>query len=326
MIHEIGDIEKSILTVLAEADVISKLQEWQAIPAAGGLSNRVYLVQRAGQTPSFTVRLPMPGQAWRLARQHALFVELNARCACIPAWSLLLQSRDLPEGMLFVHHYVTGSPAELNSVSSAARASLARCLACLHSQGRQHYTIWPELQPASGSRARLFRARLEAVTHHTTFSKGLGPERQAHIKELYASLSSITLPDEAGWNESGFAQLHGDLTLGNIIWDNDSVALIDWEYARDGDPAEDLAYLVAEQPISERVINAFHTDYIAAGGDPPALTRATWYAPLVALDSALWWSNYHLKQGNDPSVAGEVLGFIELAEAGLRDVASHKRG
>jgi len=315
--NEIAGIEIHILAALAQADVISG-KEWHAIPAARGLSSRVYLVRRAGQTPAFTVRLPMPGQAWRLARQHTLFVELNTRCACVPSWSLLLQSRDLPKGMLLVHHYITGAPADLNAVSGAARAALAHCLACLHAQHRQRYTIWPGLRPASGSRARLFHDRLKAVKHHTTFSNGLGPERQTRIQALYASLSSVTLPGEAAWDEGDFAQLHGDLTLGNMVWNGDSVTLIDWEYARDGDPAEDLAYLFSEQPVSEELSTAFHQSYIAAGGDPNASKRAAWYAPLVALDSALWWGDYHLKHGNDPAASQEVLGFIGLAEAGLR--------
>lgn len=317
---ENGDIEKRIIAALTEVNVISEPKEWEVIPAAGGLSNRVYLIQRAGQTSTFTVRLPTPGQSGTLSRQHALFVELNTGCACIPSWSLLLEAGDLPEGMLFVHRFISGSPAELNVVSSAARAALAACLACLHSQSRQHYTIWPGLRPASGSRARLFHDRLEAMKGHATFVNGLGPERQTRIEALYVRLSSATLPDDAGWNETGFAQLHGDLTLGNMVWNGDSVTLIDWEYARDGDPAEDLAYLFSEQPVSEGLITDFHHSYIMAGGDPNTTKRAAWYSPLVALDSALWWGDYHLRQGNDPSSAQEVLGFIELAEAGLRYV------
>lgn len=311
---------RQIIEALADAGIVSRQREWEAVPAGGGLSQRAYLVRRSGQTPEWTIRLAMPGRAWRLTRQHELLEALKGTCACVPDSARLLQTNTLPEGVLFLQRYVTGAAIALPAVSNEARAALAACLACLHTQSRVNYTIWPDLQPTTGTRADLFRERLEAVAHHATFTSGLGDERHPRVQELYGRLSSVRLPDDQGWNDTGFSQLHGDLTLGNMIWTGESVTLIDWEYARDGDPAEELAYLFTEQPVSEMMIAAFHEEYVAAGGDPGATSRAAWYAPLVALDSALWWGDYHVNLGNDPSQAGEVLDFIAIAEASLRGV------
>jgi Ser/Thr protein kinase RdoA (MazF antagonist) len=45
------------------------------------------------------------------------------------------------------------------------------------------------------------------------------------------------------------ALLHGDITPGNVLW-ADRPVLIDWEYARLGDPADDVAYIFGQHGLS----------------------------------------------------------------------------
>jgi thiamine kinase-like enzyme len=278
----------------------------------------VYYARQQGKTPTFTIRLQVPSREWRLRREADLLADIHFGCPCVPQWSGAFEDLYWSGDTLLVHDYAPGAPAPLDAVSGSALTALAACLAKIHANHRSHYAIWPWLRQTSGTRAEAFRDRVAALDRFESFEMGISDELRERVDRAYVELKSIGLSSDDGWSEREFAQLHGDLSMGNIIWNGDSVTLIDWEYARDGDPAEDLAYLFAEQPASEDVIAAFYRSYVAAGGDPHAVKRAVWYTPLVALDSALWWGDYHLEHGNDPSVAAEVLGFIELAEALLR--------
>ena len=46
------------------------------------------------------------------------------------------------------------------------------------------------------------------------------------------------------------ALLHGDIGPGNVLWGPDPV-LIDWEYTRLGDPADEIAYLFDQNALTE---------------------------------------------------------------------------
>jgi aminoglycoside phosphotransferase (APT) family kinase protein len=68
--------------------------------------------------------------------------------------------------------------------------------------------------------------------------------------------------------------------------------LIDWEYTRIGDPAEDLAYLLTEQPVPASTVSALRRFYEEAGGALDTWRRVPAYGVFTALDSALWWADY----------------------------------
>jgi aminoglycoside phosphotransferase (APT) family kinase protein len=66
----------------------------------------------------------------------------------------------------------------------------------------------------------------------------------------------------------GPALVHGDVLPHNLLVENGRVtALLDWEFAHLGDPAEDLAYL---KPVIPAVMpwENFMALYVAAGGQP----------------------------------------------------------
>ena len=84
-------------------------------------------------------------------------------------------------------------------------------------------------------------------------SNGLTGARRS-IERLYAELDSVAEPHPAielalAWLKSyepscyGEILLHGDFRIGNLmVSSNDLVAVLDWEFAHLGDPAEDLAW------------------------------------------------------------------------------------
>ena len=96
---------------------------------------------------------------------------------------------------------------------------------------------------------------------------------------------AVPLP-RARRRRSPFRLLHGDLVEANVVWGPRGPALVDWEFWRMGDPAEDLAYLAE----LNRLPGPRHGG--RARGLRPARGRgAAWTpgGPLVALDAGGWY-------------------------------------
>lgn len=115
--------------------------------------------------------------------------------------------------------------------------------------------------------------------------------------------------------------LHGDFRLGNVIVDETGlVAVLDWELARLGDPAEDLAWLcvrawrfggagsVAGLSTYQTLLDA----YAAAGGVVISVQTLKWWEAL----GTLTWGVMCLTQAN-AHISGAIRS-VELAAIGRR--------
>jgi aminoglycoside phosphotransferase (APT) family kinase protein len=81
-----------------------------------------------------------------------------------------------------------------------------------------------------------------------------------------------------------FRLLHGDLVLPNVVW-GPAPRLVDWEFWRLGDPAEDLAYAIEVNDLGADLAGAL----IAGYADPAVAVRLEGWQALVALDAGLWY-------------------------------------
>ena len=312
-----------ILDVLTRHGRVPAELGWRANVAPGGSTDRTFSVLDPAGAPRLTVRLARPGLAERLRDERRILDELSSTIAprpidlpgsgepipCLtPRETSLIEDDAFPERWLLAHEHLPGQPAPVAGVSTAARERLGECLAWVHRHRRDGFMIWPSLKVQDGTRADLFYARLDTLRRYRA-AAGLIPD----VAELLDRLAGSELLSSAGWHESAFALCHGDLSIGNILWDADAVALIDWEFARDGDAAEDIAYLVAEQELAPEMVGEIAEGYVDAGGDPWAFARLPAWLPLVALDAALWWADYHLAQGADPVAQPDVATRLERA-------------
>lgn len=325
-----------ILGVLTHHGRVPAEPGWYAEVAPGGSTDRTFSVIDPAGEPRLTARLARPGLVERLRHERRILQELVREAATqsvnlsdrgepvprqVPTpepWTpgdiTLVEDDALPERWLLVHEHMRGQPVLLAEVTATARERFGECLAWVHSHQRDGYTIWPSLAAEHGTRADLYHARLDTLRRYQA-TKGRLPDAPALIERL----AGADLSPSAGWHERDFALCHGDLSIGNILWDGDAVALIDWEFARDGDPAEDIAYLAAEQDLTPDLIAEIAEAYVAAGGDPWALARLPAWLPLVALDAALWWADYDLAQGVDPTIQPDVVIRLDRARNFLRN-------
>ena len=117
------------------------------------------------------------------------------------------------------------------------------------------------------------------------------------------------------------ALLHGDIAPGNVLWGQDPV-LIDWEYTRLGDPADEIAYLFDQNALTEPQRQAFWGGYRQGVSDQSRLAhvidRVDWWEPVTLLGSALWWVERWVRRTEldaagaaDPSVTREPRYYLD---------------
>jgi aminoglycoside phosphotransferase (APT) family kinase protein len=106
----------------------------------------------------------------------------------------------------------------------------------------------------------------------------------------------------------GLVLLHGDVAAGNIIWAPEPV-LIDWEYARLGDPSDEVAYVFSQNILTTAQRKAFWRGYRRCM-DPRRhlkhlVDRVGWWEPMTLLGSVLWWVDMWSRRA-DADTVGEV--------------------
>ncbi len=163
----------------------------------------------------------------------------------------------------------------------ALGAALHRLHACRTTvTGGRH--VWP-------SRVR----SLHAYARCRLVDVGPVPRELARTRDVIAR----TLPARTSRAPAGFSLLHGDLVATNIVWTPQPV-LVDWEFWRQGDPAEDLAYLFELNRLTTDVQHAVLVGY----GDPGMDVRVDDWRAFCALDAGLWFA-----RAGEPELAKELL-------------------
>lgn len=145
-------------------------------------------------------------------------------------------------------------------------------------------TSWGTLAPGS-----------PRVGSLAAYAHGRAAEAGAMAGARHAALAAACVarlgpPDAPDPEAAPFRRLHGDLWSANVLWNGDDVMLVDWEYARQGDPAEDIAYMAEMDDLPDRVVAAV----IAGYGDPRMVSRVEALRPLVALSAGLWYEEQGL--------------------------------
>jgi hypothetical protein len=141
-----------------------------------------------------------------------------------------------------------------------------------------------------------------AIGHVAGIREALGSDRDALVTRALA-----VAPDPGA---SARALLHGDPWSGNIIWAPSGPVLVDWEYARLGDPAEDVAYLAAMDALRVDTLDAVLAGY--CGSNDAFAVRVRRWCPLTALWCAAW--SAHRDPARSARLAARAAQVIDVAE------------
>jgi aminoglycoside phosphotransferase (APT) family kinase protein len=189
--------------------------------------------------------------------------------------------------------FVPGHQRELNSASLGEIERLASTVAWLHERPTSDLI---EPLAAAGSVASYAQDRLQSILSTLEWARDPLPAplqaRLTHAADAIAKRWETSQEAQSFRTGESLALLHGDIATGNILWDDDPV-LIDWEYTRLGDPADEIAYLFDQNALTEPQRQAFWDGYRQSVTSEVRLAhvidRVEWWEPLTLLGSALWW-------------------------------------
>ncbi len=103
--------------------------------------------------------------------------------------------------------------------------------------------------------------------------------------------------DPTWFEEISLSLLHTDLTGDNIVWSPEGrPSFIDWEYARMGDPAEEVAYISTENQLREGLWDAIWEGYgeTSVEGTKHLRERSLVWRPITAL-GGIWWLDRYVR-------------------------------
>lgn len=152
-------------------------------------------------------------------------------------------------------------------------------------------TIAPERAAALGRALARIHGRVKATAGSydgwETPARDLPEYRRRRARDI-SSQTGGPDPDGRPAPAGGgpFCLVHGDVWGGNVIWQEGRPRLVDWEFHRVGDPAEDLAYAAAMDDMPPGLVAAVLTGY----GAPHLAPAVRWWRPLLALDCAEWFT------------------------------------
>ncbi len=189
--------------------------------------------------------------------------------------------------------FVAGQQRELSSARLAEIERLGSVVAWVHGRPADDLADQPS---KPGDLLSYAEGRLQSII--STLACARDPLPAAIQARLRGAANSVQRSWEAARDDRSFrtgatlALLHGDPGPGNILWGPGPV-LIDWEYARPGDPADEIAYLFDQNGLSPGRRAAFWRGYREGVSSQASLdnviNRVDWWEPVTLLGSGLWW-------------------------------------
>lgn len=229
--------------------------------------------------------------------------------------------------------FVPGQHREPASVDLGQIQQLGDVVGWVHQQSVDDL-IQPQL--SSGAIAAYAHGRLRAILTTLAWARDPLPG------PLQARLNDAAERLREQWNQrrvsaaftadDRLALLHGDIAPDNVLWGPEP-CLIDWEYARVGDPADEIAYLFDQNGLTDDQRQAFWRGYqqrIESRQLQHATERVAWWEPLTLLGSTLWWAERYVRRVNadasdieDPEARREPDYYLDHVLRRLERLDSH---
>jgi aminoglycoside phosphotransferase (APT) family kinase protein len=178
-----------------------------------------------------------------------------------------------------VTQFLPGRTRPLSRLNPGDAAALGATLRRVHETRRTAsggLASWPwrARSLAAYRRGRIADLQRAAPAHLRALASTIGDRSTNGVRHLLLT-SPYPRP---------FRLLHGDLTAQNIVW-VPAPRLVDWEFWRMGDPAEDLAYLFVVNDLPAGV----EAEVLAGYGEPATAERIELWRDVCALDAGFWY-------------------------------------
>jgi thiamine kinase-like enzyme len=184
--------------------------------------------------------------------------------------------------------FAAGVHLDFNNLDDTHIARLAEKLAAVHAIKDTHYSIGDAALPATRGTYRDYArsAIYEALTKPYNRAKKI-PHDKVIVKACEALEQKLNSPDPS-WSQDTFSLGHGDVGIYNVLWSGHDLCLIDWDGARFGDPADDIAYIFAINHVSKQWQATFLDAYFRASKSKDVASRIETYLLKNYIQDVVW--------------------------------------
>ncbi|GAA5025381.1 hypothetical protein GCM10023317_72130 [Actinopolymorpha pittospori] len=256
--------------------------------------NRVSFRDASDGIRDVVVRVSFGGDASELAHaeREAAVLE-NVGGVAAPELYDFRRTSDWFDAPAMCMQFLPGRQQDLQTVGLTQIGQLASLVAWVHERPVDGLG---ESMGTATTIASYAGDRLRAILSTLAWARDPLPETlQDRFRSAAGSLAeSFEASRDSGGFNSGetLSLLHGDIGPGNVLW-NPGPCLIDWEYTRLGDPADEMAYTFDQNALTPSQRRAFWDGY-QQGIDSHSrlahiIERVNWWEPVTLLGSALWW-------------------------------------
>jgi len=240
--------------------VIASWSEWTPAPITkpvlksqlGGLTNLSFLV--TDENACWVVRLNDDIIDNGISRQHELAAITAAYHAAI-APRVVYSEHDF-----FVTEFLSGDSPSLEDI-----AEIGRLFAKIHS-------LDVSTQP------------IDLLAHLKAYQRQAFDQQIKHEKDVADCYDRVmALPKPKIMTQ---ALCHQDLTLPNMIKTKDRIVAVDWEYARQSDPAYDLAVFTYTHELNQKQSSELLHSY--ARVEPELTSRIDYFEKVYAMIEIFW--------------------------------------
>jgi thiamine kinase-like enzyme len=216
--------------------------------------------------------------------------------------------------------FVPGRHLDLTRASAAQIARLGRVVGSVHALPVEDLA---QVRSTSDSLESYAHDRLEEVLSGLAWVREPVPasvrDRLNAAAGAVARGLAITAATGVFRTGESLVLLHGDPAGDNILWDAAGPVLIDWEYTRLGDPADEVAYLFDQNDLSAQQREAFWRGYRdgSSAWSSDLVDRVSWWEPATLLGSTLWWVERWVRRAD-----AEAAGILDPAVSRALDYYS----
>lgn len=283
-------------------------QGWRIDRISGGANNLVYYVtaNHADLAVKFTIRDARD----RAGREYGSLLALQQADPALAPRPLLLERERYPQPVV-VQTWLPGLPLDVPPESEGEWEALLDHLLRIHHITATVGTVLPEVVLTMRSAAE-GRARIQENVDR------IPPDQRPAT--LQALLARLDVARFAGWPEPRLSLCRGDCHCRNFLRRTPHWASVDWEYSGWGDPAFELADLLAAPsffPVSPERREWVIAEYAAGSTDPLLATRLRTYYHLMLV----WWVarfarfQYEVPRGLDQRLAARPATWQEENDA-----------
>jgi aminoglycoside phosphotransferase (APT) family kinase protein len=293
------------------------------VPGQNNVAYKVAYRTREGDLNEVLVRLGPRGAAGRLrAEREALALEKVGGVAGPRLYDFRADDSDLGRPVMCLE-FLRGDQPDLSEVGPEELDRLGRLVQWLHAQPVDELGDWAPTDVGLSAYVRE-RWRDHLASRLAAIRDPLPLALQKRVRAAVAAAAGAVeelerLPSPAG---DQLVLLHADISGGNLVWVPEP-RLIDWEYARLGDPADEIAYLFTQNALDESQQDAFWRGYSQGLPDDRVRSiarRSHYWEPITLVGSVLWWLDAWSRteaagiRGHDePTLAREPGYYLEQA-------------